>query len=178
MILVDPMLVFIEAYNNRVPNWKKITRTILGKDKNLVKILKSTSRFIQKNNLEPKKLVDAIIDHYYKKNKRYPTIFLFSDYNALSIYNSYTLAYEVDLTKEQEIRISVKKSVLKVKNLQEFGINISEGLMSLSETGKGDPYFLLAYGIRKNVPDACIALWDKDDEIKKIVLDEIFKNKA
>lgn len=175
--MINPILLFLAAYNGRVPNWKKITPAILEKDKNLDRVIKSLGRFIQKNDLDPKRLVDAVIDYYYKKNKRYPTIFLFSDHEALSLYKDYELAHNIDLTEEQKIRISVKKSKILVKNLQVFGIIIGEAIRSLSTTGKGDPYFLLAYGLREGVPEKHLELWDRDDVIKKIVLDEIFLDK-
>jgi len=176
-MIINSTSLFIKFYNERVPNWKKITASNLEKDKNLDRVIKSIGRFILKNNLDSKRLVDAVIDYYYKKNKRYPTIFLFSDHEALSLYKNYELAHDIDLTEEQKIRLSVKKTKLLVKKLQKFGIIISEAIRSLGITGKGDPYFLLAYGIREGISEKYLELWDKDDKIKKIVLDEIFIDK-
>lgn len=173
-MMINPISLFLKSYNERVPNWKKITTITLNKDKNLNKVILSIIRFIQKNNLDPKRLVDSVIDYYYKKNKRYPTIFLFSDHNALNLYNSYELAHDIKLTEIQKIQVSVKKSIIQVKKLQDFGIIISKAVRSLAITGKGDPYFLLAYGFREEISEKYIKLWDKDDKIKKIVLDVIF----
>jgi len=176
-MMINPISLFLNSYNERVPNWKKITAATLEKDKNLDRVIKSIGRFIVKNDLDPKRLVDAVVDSYYKKNKRYPTIFLFKDHEALSLYKDYELAHNIDLTEEQKIRVSIKKSKIQVKNLQEFGIIIGEAIRSLSVTGKGDPYFLLAYGLREGISEKHLELWDKDDVIKKIVLDEIFLDK-
>lgn len=165
---------FVTYYNERVPNWKKIWSSHLNEDKNLKRLIQSIGRFIQKNNLDVKRLVDSVIDHYFEKNKKYPTLFYFSGHEALNLYNSYQLAYNLDLNESQKIIVSVKKSMQSVQNLQTFNLTYGEAVKSLHQTGKLDFYYSLAHGLREDVPEEYLKLWDKDDVVKKLVLDVIF----
>jgi hypothetical protein len=172
-MLINSREAFLIAYNERVPNWKKITKANLLNDKSLDKIILSIANFIANNNLDPKKLVDSIVDHYFAKKKRYPNIFLFKGNVALSIYKNYQLAQGIDLTETQKIIVSVKKSKILLKNLEKNGIIYNKGVELLKNTGKVDFYFLLAHGIREGIPKQIIEAWEKSDELKNLVLNTI-----
>jgi hypothetical protein len=173
-MFVNTKDLFVKCYNHRVPNWKKINASHLIEDTRLSKILDSIEKFIIDNNLNYKRLVDSIVDFYYKKNNRYPHIFLFKGGTALSIYKNYTLPQQLDLSELQKIYVSVKKSNILLKKLKSYGIIYYKGVNSLHVTGKADFYFLLAHGITEGIPENIIKKWENSDEIKITVLNAIF----
>jgi hypothetical protein len=173
-MLVQTDEAFLTYYNNKVPGWKRIYQDHLIQDRSLNRVVKSIGSFISTYNLDPKRLTDSIIDFYYDKNKRYPHIFLFKGPLALTIYKNYRLGHVIDLTETQRISVSVKKSKILLKSLLKNGIIYNKGVYSLQITGKADPYFLLAHGIKDGVSKQSIKKWEEDNVIKKLVLDIIF----
>ncbi len=164
---------FLNFYNQSMPKWKNIRKSDLIQDKCLDKIISSIEFFIQQNNLDPKKLANSVIEFYFKKNNRYPHIFLFKGNIALSIYKNSNLSYGSDPTEIQKIIISVKKSKILVKNMEDYGIIYSKGVKLIQQTKKADFYYLLAHGIREGIPEQIVTKWDESIEIKKAVVQAI-----
>ena len=164
---------FLNFYNQSMPKWKNIKKSDLIQDKCLDKIISSIELFIQQNKLDPKKLVNSVIEFYFKKNNRYPHIFLFKGNIALSIYKNSNLSTESDLTELQKIIVSVKKSKILVKNMENYGIIYNEGVKAIQKTGKASFYYLLAHGIREGIPEQIVTKWDESIEIKRAVVQTI-----
>lgn len=164
---------FLNFYNQSMPKWKNIRKSDLTQDKCLDKIITSIEFFIQENNLDPKKLANSVIDFYFKKNNRYPHIFLFKGNIALNIYKNSSLSMGPDLTELQKIVVSVKKSKILVKNMESYGIIYSKGVKIIQKTGKANFYYLLAHGIREGIPEQIVTKWDESIEIKKAVVQAI-----
>lgn len=169
--------LFISAYNQRVPNWKKLTPEKLINTSRLSKTLDSIEIFIKENNLDSQRLVNSIIDFFLEKDKKFPYLFYFKGASALTIYKNYKLANILTLSETQEILNFVKKSKKLLKNLENNGIIYSRGVFFLKEMNKVSPYFLLAHGITNEIPQKCIEKW-KSEELKNLVLNIIFEDRG
>lgn len=164
--------MFITHYNQSAPNWKKIKPNELMTNINLQNNINAITTFVSQNNLDPKRLVYAIVKFYYKNNK-YPSILLFKGEKALSLYKNYELPQTIEINNTQKIMLFVKKSKKLLNNLEKNGIIYSKGVKILHDTGKADPYFLLAHGIKEGVSNQILKEWEQSDELKNLVLNII-----
>jgi hypothetical protein len=162
--------LFISLYNKRVPSWKKLTDYKVSTNKQLDRYLTTIEEFVAKNNLSIPRLIDSIFSYYQDKKLGDPILFNFTGGRALNIYKNYKLSNVLPLSEVQEILVAVKKTKKVLNKMIFCGIVYSKGVKLLQNSGKANPYFLLAHGLTEGVPTNCIEKWNSSDELKQQIV--------